>query len=70
MAFCDVLLFPNIKSQLKGRSFQDIEEIKQNATIELGSHRDDFKTCFEQLKLEKCVDAEADYFEGDKFTNL
>ena len=35
MAPCDFFLFPKIKSQLKGRRFQDVDDIQKNATKEL-----------------------------------
>ena len=37
MAPCDFFLFPKIKNQSKGRTFQGIEEIKENAMRELGA---------------------------------
>ena len=56
MAPCDFFLFPKIKNQLKGRSFQDIEEIKENATRELKAlTEDDLKTCFEQSQKPKYI---------------
>lgn len=69
MAPCDFFLFPKTKYALKGRRFQDVEEIMQNATKELYSLTvTDFERCFEQWKhrWNKCIAVEGEYFEGDK----
>ena len=55
---------------MKGRSFQNVEEIKQNATRELQAlTEDNFKTSFEDFKTVGKYLGE-DYFEIGKFTNL
>ncbi|BFZ21096.1 hypothetical protein BsWGS_24135 [Bradybaena similaris] len=68
LAPCDFFLFPKIKSHLKGRRFQDVGEIKENATRQLHTiSEDEFQECFRQWKQRwiKCVASEGDYFEGD-----
>jgi hypothetical protein len=42
-------LFPKIKMALKGKRFQDVDEIKQNATEELRRvSKNDFHRCFQK----------------------
>jgi transposase len=46
----DVFLFPKIKSTLKGRIFEDTEDIKRNLTKELlALLANEFKKCFQQF---------------------
>jgi hypothetical protein len=46
---CDFPLFPKIKIKLKGRRFDDIPTIQQNATSELDNLKvKDFKRCFQK----------------------
>jgi hypothetical protein len=46
----DVFLFPKIKLMLKGRRFEDTEDIKRNVTKELlALHADEFKKCFQKF---------------------
>jgi hypothetical protein len=43
-------LSPKIKSTLKGRRFEDTEDIKRNVTKELlALHANEFKRCFQQI---------------------
>jgi hypothetical protein len=50
---------------LKGKMFQDTEEIKRNVTTELlAIPRSQFQKRFGQWK-DQCVVSEGDYFEGD-----
>ena len=68
MAPCDFLLFPKIKSALKGRRFTAIDdmisaslkEIKAILKIELEKRFEDWKT-----RWHKCIISNEDYFEGD-----
>jgi histone-lysine N-methyltransferase SETMAR len=46
----DFFLFPQIKSTLKGRRFEDTEDIKRTVTEELlALHANEFKKCFQQF---------------------
>jgi [histone H3]-lysine36 N-dimethyltransferase SETMAR len=68
LAPCDFFLFPKIKMALKGKRFQDVDEIKQNATEQLrGVSKNDFHRCFQkrQERWRTCMDSEEAYFEGD-----
>ena len=68
LAPCDFFLFTKIKMALKGKLFQDVDEIKQNATKELrGVSKIDFHRCFQkwQERWRTCMDSEGAYFEGD-----
>jgi len=68
LAPCDFWLFPKLKSPLKGRRFQTVDEIKENATKQLMDiPKDAFAECFEKWKerWEKCVRSQEEYFEGD-----
>ena len=63
---CDFWMFPKLKSELKGRRFEDIEELKevsQKASQEVlkGFTGDDFSECFKksEKRLDRCVGAEA-----------
>ena len=61
-------LFPKLKTTLKGRRFQTIEEIQENATIELRAITSSaFQEAFRKLKKrwEWCIASRGDYFEGD-----
>ena len=64
----DFFLFPKLKSHLKGRRFDDVEDIKANTTTELHNiSLEEFGRCFDkwQQRWEKCVNSEGEYFEGD-----
>jgi hypothetical protein len=54
-------VFPKIKTTLKGRLFQTIEEIQENAIRELRA------ITFQQWKKswESYITSRGDYFEGD-----
>ena len=68
LAPCDFFLFPKIKMALKGKRFQDVDEIKQNATEQLREvSKNDFHRCFQkwQERWRTCMDSEGAYFEGD-----
>jgi hypothetical protein len=54
LAPCDFLLFPKMKLKLKGRRFDNIEEIQ------------DFQEAFQKWKpCDRCLHAGGNYFEGD-----
>jgi hypothetical protein len=45
-----ICLFPKIKSTLKGRRFEDMEDIKRNVTKELLElDANEFKKCFQRF---------------------
>ena len=67
LAPADFFLFPKLKTTLKGRRFQTIEEIQENATIELRAITSSaFQEAFQKWKKrwERCIASRGDYFEG------
>lgn len=73
LAPADFFLFPKLKSSLKGRRFQTIEEIKENSLRDLHAIPEDaFQDAFEKWKhrWEVCVACGGTYFEGDKHEYL
>ena len=68
LAPADFFLFPKHKTTLKGRRFQTIEEIQENATIELRVITSSaFQEAFQKWKKrwERCIASRGDYFERD-----
>jgi hypothetical protein len=68
LAPSDFWLFPKIKSALKGRRFQDTEDIKKNVTMALKAiPQQKFQKCFQQWQHHwaKCTAAQGEYFKGD-----
>jgi len=66
LAPADFFLFPKIKATLKGRRFQTIEEIQENAISELRAITEStFQEAFQQWKKrwELCTASRGDYFE-------
>jgi len=66
LAPADFYLFPKLKTTLKGRRFQTIEEIQENATRELRAITESaFQEAFQQWKKrwERCVASRGDCFE-------
>jgi len=62
------LLFPKIKEVLKGRYFDDIDNIKNNTTAALQSiSQNQLQNCFEgwTRRWHRCIASEGKYFEGD-----
>ena len=60
-------LFPNLKTTLKRRRFQTIDEIQENAIKELRATTESaFQEAFQQWKKrwESCIASRGDYFEG------
>ena len=58
MAPCDFWLFPQLKTVLKGKRFEDIDAIKKNATSTLNTvPGDSLKKCFQQWQYhwKQCV---------------
>ena len=62
---CDFFLFTRMKRDLKGKCFQNVEEVREKATEALNLQ--EFQNCFEQLKKrwDKYIDSQGEYFEGD-----
>ena len=68
LAPADFFLFPKLKTTLKGRRFQTIEEIQENAIRELCAITESaFQEALQQWKKrwERCVASRWDYFEGE-----
>ena len=66
LAPCDFWLFPKLKSPLKGKRFQTVDEIQENMTEQLMAiPTKDFVDCFEQWKgcRVNCVRSQGAYFE-------
>ena len=69
LAPADFFLFPKLKSTLKGRRFQMIEEIKENSLQDLRAiPQNTFQDAFQNWKKrwERCINSRGEYFEGDK----
>jgi hypothetical protein len=68
LAQADFFLFPKLKTTLKGRRFQTIEGIQENAIRELRAIAESaFQEAFQQWKKhrDRCIANRGDYFEGD-----
>jgi len=64
----DFFLSPKLKTTLKGRRFQTIDEIQENARRELRAITESaFQEAFQQWKKrwERRIVSRGDYFEGD-----
>jgi len=54
---------------MKGRRFDDIEEVQANMTRQMrATKKRDFQRCFRQWqeRWNKCIQAQGQYFEEDK----
>jgi len=70
LAPADFFLFPKLKSSLKGRRFQTVEEIEENSIRDLRViPQNTFQDAFQNWKKswERCIKSGGGYFEGDKF---
>jgi len=68
LAPSDFCLFPKIKEILKGRHFDDIDDIRINTTAALKViPRNQFQNCFEgwTRRCHRCIASQGEYFEGD-----
>ena len=68
LAPSDFFLFPKLKGVIKGSRFSDVQSIKRAVTKELRAiPKKSFQECMEawQRRMEKCVKARGDYFEGN-----
>jgi len=64
----DFFLFPKIKEILKGRHFDDIDNIRSNTTAALKAiPQNYFQNCFEKCtrRWHRCIASQGKYFEGD-----
>ena len=67
LARCDFWFFPRMK-KLRGRRFEDVEEMQEAVTSVLDSlTQEDFKRTFMKWldRYNKCIEARGSYFEGD-----
>jgi hypothetical protein len=61
-------LFPRMKKDLKGKRFQNVEEVRVKTTEALKAITlQEFQNCFEQWKKrwDKCIASQGEYFEGN-----
>jgi len=68
LALDDFFLFPKTKETLKGRHFDDIDDIRINTTAALKViPQNQFQNCFEGCTrcLHRCIASQGEYFEGD-----
>ena len=68
LAPCDFFLFPRMKRDLKGKSFQNVVEVRERTTEALKAITlQELQNCFEQWKkrLNNCIDSQGEYVEGD-----
>jgi len=64
----DFFMFPQIKEILKGRHFDDIDDIRSNTTAALKAiPQNHFQNCFEgwTRRWHLCIATQGEYFEGD-----
>ncbi|XP_074170634.1 COX assembly mitochondrial protein 2 homolog isoform X1 [Rhinolophus sinicus] len=69
LAPSDFFLYPKIKEILKGRHFDDIQDIKGNTTTALMAIPErEFQNCFEEWTRRwcRCIASQGEYFEGDR----
>jgi len=62
-------LFPKIKEILKGRHFDDIDDIRINTTAALKAiPQSQFQNCFEEWtrRWHRCIAFQVEYLEGDR----
>jgi transposase len=68
LASCDFVLFPKLKTHLKGHYFGTAENVQATATRPLNISSEDFLHCYEewQQRWNHCIRSQGAYFEGDK----
>jgi len=67
MAPCDFFLFPKLKLPLRGKRFETVEAVKENALKELKAIPiSAYEKCFEDWSKRWHMCIASDYFEGDK----
>jgi len=70
MAPAEFFLFSKLKSSLKGRWFQTVEEIEENSIRDLRAIlQNTFQVAFQNWKKrwDRCIKSVEEYFEGDNF---
>jgi len=68
LAPSDFFLFPRMKRDLKGKHFQNVEEVRKKTTETLKAITlQEFQNCSEQWKKrwDNCTDCQGEYFGGD-----
>jgi len=68
LAPIDFFLFRKVKEILKGRHFDDIDDIRSNTTAALKAiQQNQFQNCFEgwTRRRHRCIASQGEYFEGD-----
>jgi len=68
LAPSDFFLFPKIKEILKGRHFDDIDDIRSNTVATLKAiPQNQFQNCFEgwTRRWQRCIVSQGECFEGD-----
>ena len=68
LASNDFFLFLKINEILKGRHFDDIDDISSNTTAVLNAiPQNQFQNCFEgwTRRWHRCIASQGEYFEGD-----
>jgi len=66
LSLCDYFLFPKLKLPLKGRLFEDAQDIQAAVTSSLQTiPQEDLQRYFQSLldRVTRCIDAEGMYFE-------
>jgi len=66
----EFFLFPKLKSSLKDRRFQTVEEIEESSIRDFRAiPQNTFQDAVQDWKkrLERCIKSGGEYFEGDKF---
>ena len=68
LAPCDFWMFPRLKEKLRGRRFEDVEEMKEAVTEALDTFTlEDYQRAFKKWleRYNKCIELGGSYFEGD-----
>jgi hypothetical protein len=68
LAHSEFFLFPKIKEILKGRNFDDIDDIRSNTTAALKAiPQNQFQNYFEgrTRRWHRCIASQGEHFEGD-----
>ena len=69
LAPSDFFLFPKIKERLKGRHFDDVDDIRSNTTAALKAvPQNQFQNCFEgwTRRWHGCIASQGECYEGDQ----
>ena len=68
LALSDIFLFPKIKGILKGRHFEDTDDVRNNTTAAPKAiSQNHFQNCFEgwTRRWHRYIASQREYFEGD-----